>query len=158
MDKKIMISFLAVIVVIGGIFLWQDFTPVAKISLAGEKVKVYKTPECGCCTVYASYLSRSGVEMESQNISSAELAQMKEENGIPRNLSSCHTSFVAGYVVEGHIPLSVIEKLLAEKPDIKGIALPGMPSGTPGMPGPKTEEWIIYSIAKDGTIGEFTRI
>ena len=158
MNKKNITVLFAVVAAIGGIFLWQNFTPVAEISLAGEKVEVYKTPECGCCTVYASYLSRSGVEMATQNISSVELGRIKEENGIPENLSSCHTSFVAGYVVEGHIPLSVIEKLLKEKPDIKGIALPGMPSGTPGMPGPKTEEWIIYSIAKDGTIGEFTRI
>lgn len=156
--KKIFFIFTTLVVFAGILFFWQSSPDVVQISLAGEKVEVFKTPECGCCGVYVNYLSRSGVEVEAKNVSNFELGKMKEEYGIPQSLSSCHTSFVAGYAIEGHISLEVIEKLLTEKPDIKGIALPGMPSGTPGMPGPKTEDWVIYATSNDGEIYEFIKI
>ncbi len=66
---------------------------------------------------------------------------------IPGDLWACHTAVIGGYAVEGHVPVEAIDRLLAEKPQIKGIALPGMPSGSPGMPGPKTEKFIIYTIS-----------
>ena len=85
------------------------------------------------------------------------LQEIKNQNNIPYNMRSCHTSFIDGYFVEGHIPIEAINKLLTERPDIDGIALPNMPAGSPGMPGYKQGEWIIYSI-KDGQASEFMRV
>lgn len=123
----------------------------------GEKVTIHKSPTCGCCGVYASYLGKLGYEIEIHDTEN--LGEIKTSLKIPGELASCHTSEVAGYVVEGHIPEIAIQKLLSEKPDIKGIGLAGMPSGSSGMPGPKTEKFVIYEITHDGTQGEvFTTI
>lgn len=114
---------------------------------------VYKTPSCGCCHVFAQYLKGQGASVETKDLN--DLSDIKSQYGIPRELESCHTSVVNEYVVEGHIPVEVIAKLVAEKPDIKGIALPGMPSGSPGMPGPKIGKWTIFALYHDGTTGEY---
>ena len=82
---------------------------------------------------------------------------IKEKYNIPYNMQSCHTTEIGDYFVEGHVPIEAVNKLLAEKPDIDGITLPDMPSGSPGMPGPKREEFIIYSL-KDGEAEEFMRL
>ena len=82
---------------------------------------------------------------------------VKQRFNIPANMQSCHTTIIGDYFVEGHIPLEVIDKLLSEKPDLDGIALPDMPAGSPGMPGRKTEEFIIYGL-KDGQVSEYMRI
>ena len=153
MSKNFLI-FSIVFVGLIGLMFWQS-NRVPEVNPLGEKITVYKTETCGCCGVYVSYLRKSGIEVEEINVSEIELDKIKKENKIPEELSSCHTSLVAGYVVEGHIPLQSIEKLLDEKPEIRGIALPGMPSGTPGMPGPKTKEWQIRSLEQDNSIGQF---
>ena len=118
--------------------------------LGGEKVVMYKSPTCGCCGVYSSYLKGKGVAVDIQDV--ADLNVIKEEFNITPSLQSCHTMKVGGYIVEGHIPLEAIEKLLTEKPDIRGIAMPGMPSGSPGMPGPKAAPFIVYVLG--GAEGE----
>ncbi len=118
--------------------------------LGGEKIVVYKSPTCGCCEAYSSYLKSKDIAVDVQNV--ADLNVIKERFNIPLNLQSCHTMEVGEYVVEGHVPLEVIEKLLTEKPDIGGIAMPGMPSGSPGMPGPKTAPFTIYILG--GAEGE----
>lgn len=122
-------------------------------ALSGQEMIVYKTKTCGCCDVYAKYMKREGVNVKVVDLS--DLMEIKEKLGVPMDLQTCHTSVVGGYFIEGHIPLEVVEKLLAEKPYIKGIALPGMPSGSPGMPGPKNSDWKIYSVGNDGEVGEF---
>jgi hypothetical protein len=113
---------------------------------------VYKSASCGCCNVYQNYLMNMGFKTRAQLVSDSSI---KTKYNIPYSLQSCHTTLIGDYFIEGHVPVEVIEKLLAEKPDIAGIALPGMPSGSPGMPGTKTELWRIYSIGHDGTYGEF---
>ncbi len=124
--------------------------PTIDEALAGEEVVIYKDPSCGCCEVYASYLKSQGVDATVKNV--LDLAEVKESFGIPPSLQSCHTTEVGGYVVEGHIPIEVIARLLAERPEIDGIALPGMPSGSPGMPGPKMAPFTIYTLG--GAEGE----
>ncbi len=137
-----------------GISIWNGPSLAEeKAALLGEQMTVYKTKTCGCCHIYVQYLERKNVQVTAKDV--VDLDATKNQYGVPNNLQSCHTSVVGGYVVEGHIPLEVIEKLLAEKPDIKGIALPGMPSGSPGMPGPKTESWVIYAIGHDGAVTEY---
>jgi YVTN family beta-propeller protein len=137
-----------------GISIWKGQSIAEdKTALMGEEMTVYKTKTCGCCHVYVEYVEREDVKVKAIDV--VDLTAIKDQYGVPTNLQSCHTSIVGGYVVEGHIPLEVVEKLLAEKPAIKGIALPGMPSGSPGMPGPKTEKWTIYAIGNDGEVTEF---
>jgi hypothetical protein len=113
-------------------------------SVAAEKqATIYKDPNCGCCTGHAEYLERNGYKVkivETDNIDG-----VKRMAGIPEVLGSCHTAMIDRYVVEGHVPVKAIDKLLAEKPDVKGISLPGMPMGSPGMNGEKEEPFVVYS-------------
>ena len=139
----------------GAIFALGRSSGPAEAALGGQEVTVYKTATCGCCQVYTRYLDGEGVNMKAIDV--PDLDAIKAQYGIPSDMESCHTSIVGGYVIEGHVPLEVIEKLLAEKPDIKGIALPGMPVGSPGMPGTKQGEWQIYALNKDGSTSEFMR-
>ena len=122
----------------------------------GEKVTVYKSSNCGCCGLYVKDLGKKGFDVET--INTEDLLSIKNKYGVSSGLQSCHTTIVGDYFVEGHVPFEAIKKLLNEKPDIKGIALPGMPSGSPGMPGPKLESFTIYSIGKDGSREVFMTI
>ncbi len=154
------ILFLGAVVVIGGLVLIGTFTNSQEAPKTGTvglalQATVYKTPTCGCCQVYAEYLKHEGLSVKIENL--PDLTPIKNQYGIPANLQSCHTTVIGDYVIEGHIPLEIINKLLTEKPDIKGIALPGMPAGSPGMPGQKTGEWTIFALGKDGSIGEFMK-
>ncbi len=152
-SKKIFYALTFILVVAVSLMI---FIPEKEVNTENQlSAMMYKTPTCGCCKVYGQYLERENVKLTVVDMD--DISPIKEQHGIPRNLESCHTTMIEGYVVEGHIPLAVIEKLLAEKPDIRGIALPGMPSGSPGMPGPKTEDWTIYALGKDGTITEFMK-
>lgn len=118
---------------------------------------VYKSPSCGCCHQYIDYLKAEKFPVKGVNVSYEELAKIKKRYGVPDNLGSCHTSMIAGYFVEGHVPLPVVRKLLAERPAIRGISLPGMPSGSPGMGGAKTETWEIKAVGRDGRVTVFVR-
>lgn len=113
---------------------------------AAEKTKatMYKNPQCGCCAGHADHLRANGFEVT--EIATHELMAVKRKLGIAPQLAGCHTMVVGDYVVEGHVPSHIIRKLLAEKPAIKGISLPGMPVGSPGMEGPKTEPFIYYEV------------
>ena len=111
-------------------------------------VTLYKNPSCSCCEGYAQYLEKNGFKVDVKPTN--DLAEISRKAGVPEDLEGCHTSFIGNYVVDGHVPVSVIRKLLDEKPAIAGITLPGMPSGSPGMMGPKTESWTIYAVTKDG--------
>lgn len=107
---------------------------------------IYKSPTCGCCTQYIAYLKNRGFDVTVEEMN--DLSSIKSQYGIPHNMESCHTMVIDDYVVEGHVPVDAIEQLLTEKPDIDGIALPGMPAGSPGMPGAKHGEFQIYSLDK----------
>ncbi len=108
---------------------------------------LYKNPECSCCEEYAKYLRKSGYTIKV--VSTHDLSAIKKQHGVPEELEGCHTLIVGNYVVEGHVPLTHIDRLLAEKPAIKGISLPGMPQGSPGMTGRKQEPFVIYEIGSD---------
>lgn len=139
------------LLLVGGLLVFAQTFEVEKSPTAQELV-LHKSPTCGCCGVWGNHMSRKGYEVETRMQS--DMAATKAELGVPASLESCHTAQVGGYIVEGHIPEEVIEKLLASKPDIKGIGMPGMPAGSPGMPGPKTDEFVIYEIEKSGEKGE----
>lgn len=95
------------------------------------EVTIYKTPNCNCCTKWASYLEENGFSVT--ETPSDTLNAVKEHYLVPEELESCHTAIVEGYVVEGHVPIESINKLLESEADAQGIAVPGMPTGTPGM-------------------------
>lgn len=111
------------------------------------EAKLYKNPSCGCCEEYAKYLRE--YEYEVEVFETSQLEQRKTEFGIPSNLQSCHTMTLDGYVIEGHVPVSALDKLLSERPDVTGISLPGMPQGSPGMPGKKREPFVIHEFSDD---------
>jgi hypothetical protein len=110
------------------------------------QVTLYKNPECDCCEGYADYLRRNGFAVKVTPTN--DLTLMGEKYGIPDSLQPCHISLIGGYVVGGHIPIEVIDRLLSERPQIAGVTLPGMPQGTPGMPGTKPGPLTIYEIGK----------
>ena len=113
------------------------------------KATLYKNPQCGCCETYAAYLRDNGFDVAVKP--THQLAAISRKAGVPTELEGCHTMFVDGYVVDGHVPVAVIRKLLADRPPIAGITLPGMPTGSPGMSGTKTAPFVIYALPKDGS-------
>jgi hypothetical protein len=114
---------------------------------ADEAVKatVYKDPACGCCHEYVAYLRQNGFDVEV--VDTDDLAPIKQQSGVPPALEGCHSTVVDGYVVEGHVPIDAVRRLLRERPQIRGISLPGMPAGSPGMSGEKTAPFVIYEIS-----------
>ncbi|NIV17670.1 MAG: hypothetical protein GWN47_04495 [Woeseiaceae bacterium] len=120
-------------------------------------VTVYKSATCGCCSGWKDHMANSGYQVEEINLDQQELALVKRQHGVPHSLMSCHTALIGEYFVEGHIPSKVIDRLLAERPAIDGIAMAGMPSGSPGMPGPKNEVWRIFSL-KDGKVSQYQEL
>lgn len=147
------ILFAVILVAVVGVFAYRGLSSdgaagdIEPALLKGQAVTVYKTATCGCCGNYVTYLERSGFDVEAVNVPS--LGDIKTQYSIPADMQSCHTTVIGDYVVEGHIPVEAISKLLAEKPAIRGIAMPGMPSGSPGMPGPK-EPFLIYELNDGG--------
>lgn len=110
-----------------------------------SKVAVmYKAVGCGCCDGHAEHFRANGYTVRVVEVQ--DLDAIKKKHGVPERYAGCHTIEVGGYLVEGHVPASIIGKLLAEKPPIKGISLPGMPDGSPGMSGTKTAPFTVYDI------------
>lgn len=105
---------------------------------------LYKNPQCGCCEGHADHLRANGFDVKS--VETHDLPLIKRSHGVKPALEGCHTIEVGGYVVEGHVSAATIKRLLAERPAIKGVSLPGMPEGSPGMGGRKTEPFKVYEI------------
>lgn len=115
-----------------------------------------KTQSCGCCVAYVKRLEERGHVVEARNLPMASLMEMKVESGIPPEMTGCHTSKVAGYTIEGHVPSEDIERLIAEAPDAIGLAVPGMPMGSPGMEyGESRDAYQVFLINRDGTTSVF---
>lgn len=114
-------------------------------------VHVLKDPGCGCCDAWVAILRAEGFDVTTEPRSAGELHRDKLARGIPRDMVSCHTGEVAGYAIEGHVPPAEIRRLLAERPEAIGLAVPGMPYGSPGM-GPETEReaYDVILIRPDG--------
>ena len=128
---------------------------LATIKTSKYDVEVFKTPSCGCCYGYVLFLEEEKFKVKQTDMRSLHL--IKKKYNIPLEMQSCHTTILGKYFIEGHVPIEAINKLLKEKPDIDGIALPGMPIGTPGMPGEKEEPYIIYQLI-DGKSSVFMTI
>jgi hypothetical protein len=113
------------------------------------KATLYKDPQCSCCEGYADYMRGNGFDVTVKP--THDLANISRKAGVPSHLQGCHTMFIDGYVVDGHVPANIVRKLLSERTPVAGISLPGMPTGSPGMSGSKTEPFVIYALPKDGS-------
>jgi len=161
MKNKITYTVTGVALVLGLIIIFSGggIAKFENIENFDSEMMLYKSQSCGCCGLWVSYFKAQGnPNMEITTFEDQEsLDEMKNSLGVPMDLQSCHTAVIGDYFIEGHMPLEVIEKLLTEKPNIKGIALPGMPMGSPGMPGSKTEDFLIYQVNNDGSYEEYMR-
>jgi hypothetical protein len=112
------------------------------------EVIVHRDPSCGCCGAWAEHLRRAGFPVKI--VETGNLNAIKQRLGVPADLISCHTAEVAGYLVEGHVPAGAIRRLLAEKPQAAGLAVPGMPMGSPGMEGGAPETYEVLTFGPQG--------
>jgi hypothetical protein len=127
----------------------------AHADVQSEKLVVYKSPSCGCCGAWVDHVEEAGFEVEVHDVMNVQ--PVKDQHGLPGHLGSCHTTLVGGYVVEGHVPADLIRRLLAERPEIAGIAVPGMPLGSPGMevPSGRKDPYDVIAFTKDGRVSVF---
>lgn len=113
------------------------------VAASAAEATVYKDPQCGCCAKWVEHLKGAGFKVTVHDV--ANIDEIKKQQGIPTEFGSCHTAVIDGYKVEGHVPVSVIQRLLKERPKIDGIAVPGMPMGSPGMEGPRRVEYDVMT-------------
>ena len=120
----------------------------APLSAAGPQVTVYKTRTCGCCAKWVQHLSDNGFEVTVQDV--ANTAEYRQKFGVPEKLASCHTAVVKGYAIEGHVPAGDIKRVLKTASKAKGLAAPGMPAGSPGMEGPRSDAYSVVLFDAQG--------
>jgi hypothetical protein len=155
MNKSTLYTLVAILIggsFIGVVMMYQNTVPVETVSsqeLEGVGVTFYRSPTCGCCAGHAAALEAAGAIVDMQNVDEVTLQNIKQEHNIPFNKQSCHTAIIDDYVVEGHVPVDALAQFLEEAPDTMGITLPGMPIGTPGMPGRQTEPYIVETLEGD---------
>jgi hypothetical protein len=138
----------------------------AALALAGERsallaapaaarVLVYKTPTCGCCSKWVEHLQGAGFEVTVRDVN--DLASIKRRYGIPASAGSCHTGLVEGYALEGHVPADLVQRLLRERPRAVGLAVPGMPAGSPGMESSVRQAYDVLLIQQGGAVRVYAK-
>jgi hypothetical protein len=125
-----------------------------KSGATDRQLRVYKSPSCGCCGTWVKYMESNGFTVAVTNMD--DVSPIKVQNGVPSRLTSCHTTLVGGYVIEGHVPVADIRRLLKERPKIAGLAAPGMPQGSPGMDVPNSPPFEILAFDKSGRTTVFS--
>ena len=118
-------------------------------------VTVYKTRTCGCCGKWVEHMKANGFDMNVQEVPST--AEYRQKYGVPQNLQSCHTATVNGYVLEGHVPAREVQRLLKTRPKSKGLAVPGMPAGSPGMEGSRNDAYSVILFDEAGRTSDFQK-
>ena len=125
----------------------------AQVAMTSE-MTVFRSPTCGCCGKWIEHAEAAGFQVKDEI--TEDMAAIKQQYGVPQTMTSCHTTVVGDYVVEGHVPVEDVQKLLTEKPDVVGIAVPGMPIGSPGMEsGDYTEPYTVFSFTESGETAAF---
>ncbi len=142
------------ILLLGGVALVMSFRPAGPDE--GADMHVYKTATCGCCSKWVDHMRAAGFTVSVENVT--DITAVKRQTGVPLDLASCHTAVIGDYVVEGHVPAHVVRAFLAEEPEVLGIAVPGMPIGSPGMEGPNPRPYDVLAFDRDGNRGVFERI
>lgn len=137
------------------VFILLGFTALNAYAEENMDIVVYRSPSCGCCGKWLAHLKEN--QFNVKDIVTDDVQAIKEKYGVPQQMSSCHTSIVNGYVIEGHVPASDIKKLLQLKPKVVGISVPGMPSGTPGMEmGGRKDPYKVVSFDKESHFQVFS--
>ena len=131
---------------------WADTNSGPSSSTQARPIQVYKTPTCGCCNKWIEHLRAAGFDVETTDLPN--LNVLKRSHGVPPSMAACHTALVGGYVVEGHVPASDIQRLLNERPRVAGLAVPGMPMGSPGMEHPDPRRHEVFEVIAFGTGSE----
>ncbi|MDF1503675.1 DUF411 domain-containing protein [Roseisolibacter sp. H3M3-2] len=131
--------------------------PVAALAAApapGPTMTIYKSPTCGCCQKWVMHVAAAGFRTAVNDVE--DLDAIKRRHGVPADLQSCHTAVVGGYVVEGHVPAADVQRLLKDRPKVKGIAVGGMPAGSPGMEMPgRSDKYDVTAFRADGSTYRF---
>lgn len=125
---------------------------------AAPTMEVFKSPTCGCCSKWVEHVQEGGFTVKVTDVSDQALDALKEKHGIPRTAQSCHTGLIDGYVIEGHVPVAEVHRLLKERPPVAGIAVGGMPIGSPGMevPGQRPQTYNVITFDKQGGVTVFS--
>jgi hypothetical protein len=136
-------------VIAGGLALAAGLMP-RPVAAAKPAITVYKSATCGCCALWVTHLKDNGFPTRAEDVD--DLGSVKKKHGVPAALQSCHTALIDGYVLEGHVPADLIDRLLAERPEVVGIAVPGMPIGSPGMevPGRAADRYQVLAFDRTG--------
>ena len=121
---------------------------IPAFAAAPVPITVYKSPSCGCCKKWVEHLGSNGFAVTAKDMD--DLDEVKATFGVPAELQSCHTATVGKYVIEGHVPADLIQKMLKENPAITGLAVPGMPAGSPGMEGGSAEPYDVVAFDQKG--------
>jgi len=148
MKKSLLLLTVAAVILTGVLYVNRRSEPAAVALPTGTEMVVYKSPTCGCCELWIDHAEEAGFTVVTEDV--IDLRPVKAENGVTPELASCHTAIVGGYVIEGHVPADVIAQLLEERPDIRGLAVPGMPAGSPGMEGGTPEPYDVVAFDRDG--------
>ena len=150
MSRSTVIAFVVSALALFGVAAAQQKT-------AGPLVEVFKSPTCGCCAQWVEHMRKSGFNVRTTDVN--DLTVIKKSRGVPADVQSCHTAVINGYVVEGHVPPADVHRMLKEKPAIAGIAVGGMPIGSPGMETPyvKAEPYNVMSFDKSGATRVFAK-
>ena len=130
------------------LFLGAATLPMIARAANRPRVAVHKEPNCGCCSGWAAHLEAVGFPVTVTD--TPQLNRVKARLGVPADLWACHTAEVDGYVIEGHVPSVAIDRLLAERPRARGLAVPGMPNGSPGMEGREPEDYEVFLFGPQG--------
>ena len=141
-----------------GLLIFGISSSVGQNAATGKPmVSVFKTPTCGCCSNWVDHMKANGFELKVQDVD--DIAAIKEKLGVAPEISSCHTSQVGGYVIEGHVPAAAVQRLLKERPKVAGLAVPGMPAGSPGMelPSGHREPYAVLTFDKTGRTSVYER-
>ncbi len=141
----------ALVVLIAG----TAFVTLSSRDAGALEITVYKSPTCGCCSKWIAHLEANGFEVVAHDMEN--MASVKIENGIRREFTSCHTAVIDGYVVEGHVPAEDIRSLLRDRPAVAGIAVPGMPIGSPGMDGPNPQAYDVLAFDNLGNTSVYAK-
>jgi hypothetical protein len=140
-------------------FIALSLTTAAARTSPGEAVAkkptitVYKDPSCGCCKKWIEHLIKNGYRVDAKD--TPDMAAIKRTLGVPDGITACHTAVVNGYLIEGHVPAADIDRLLTQKPHIAGLAVPGMPMGSPGMEGGAAQRYRVLTFDKSGKTAVF---
>ena len=146
--QKKLIAGVAVIGVVITLIILQEMKYEDESPKETVPITVYKSPSCKCCNKWVDHLEDNGFNVNTVN--KFDMKSIKTREGVPRQLSSCHTALVGGYVIEGHVPAGDIKRLLKEQPDVSGLSVPGMPMGSPGMEGDRKDAYNVMTFTKDG--------